>query len=261
MSSKLKKVISKFLFWKYIPHNFRARVQCIIYSNKLMTYTFKKDHFITKYRTGISVKTVENPYSFNLYDALFFDGYTPKKDDVIIDAGGFDGHIGALMAIQVGSKGRVYSFEPDSDNLKKCLKNKTLNNLDNLHFIEQGLWSSNTELKFFSNASVASSVFYEPGESTEIKIKVTSIDHFVKENNLLKVDFIKMNIEGSEIEAVKGAFETLINLKPSIVVAADHTVDGAQTYNEVIRLLKNANYNTRLKRVGKGAIVVIAEPQ
>jgi FkbM family methyltransferase len=260
MNSKNKKLIAKFLFWKYLPKTFRAQIQCSLYSNKKILYAFKGNHFITRYKKDTIVKTIENPYGFNYYDSLFFDGYTPQKDDVIIDAGGFDGHVGSLLALLVGSKGMVYSFEPDTNNQNKILDNKTLNNLKNLEIIDQGLWSTNTELKFYSNGSVGSSVFYDPGESKEIKIKVTSIDNFVKEKGLVKIDFIKMNIEGSEIEAIKGAFDTLSKFKPKIAVTADHTVNGVQTYNEIIRLLTNANYSTRLKRVGTGAIVVIAEP-
>jgi FkbM family methyltransferase len=136
-----------------------------------------------------------------------------------------------------------------------------LNKLNNLKLINQGLWSTKTELKFFSNSSVASSIFYDPGESVETKIKVISIDDFVKEQGLVKVDFIKMNIEGSEIEAIKGAAYTLATFRPKLAVTADHMVNGKQTYYEVMRLLANSNYHTRLKRIGKGAIVVIAEPQ
>ncbi len=201
MNQKNKKLIAKFLFWKYLPKTLRAWIQCWFYSDKKILYAFKVNHFITRYKKDTIVKTIENPYGFTYYDSLFFDGYTPQKDDVIIDAGGFDGHVGSLMAILVGSKGIVYSFEPDSNNQKKILDNKTLNNLKNLELINRGLWSTDTELKFYSNGSVASSVFYDPGESKEIKIKVTTIDNFVKEKGLVKIE--KINLVTGVVVSVK----------------------------------------------------------
>lgn len=261
MASNIKKLAATFLLWNYLPKRFRASIQCKMYSSKILKYGFKGDHFTTTYKNDNVVKTIENPFGFNYFDALFFDGYTPKKDDVVLDAGGFDGHVATLMATMVGSEGKVFSFEPDTNNQQKIMANKLLNGLNNVELVKKGLWSSNTELRFYSNGTVASSIFFDPGTSKETIIKVTSIDHFAKEKELPKIDFIKMNIEGSEIEAIKGSFDTLKRFKPKIAVTADHTVDGIQTYPEIIRLLTGANYNTRLKRVGKGAIVVIAEPR
>lgn len=255
-----KKLVSKIILWEYFPKNIKAYIQCSIYSNQIIKYRFKNGEFITRFRNNGIVKTIDNPFSFNLYNALFFDGYIPRNGDFVIDAGGFDGHIGSLMAFLVGEKGMVYSFEPDNDNYKKCVETKSLNKIENLALINEGLWNSNTVLKFYSNAGVTSSALYDPGNSKATKIKVCSIDDFVNEYKLVKVDFIKMNIEGSEIEAIKGAVNTLSKFRPKIVVAADHFINGIQTYSEIISLLKNAGYNTRLKRVGKGAIVVIGSP-
>lgn len=222
-----------------------------------MKYSYSNGIFITSFDSKILIKTNEPPFQYKYYFQLFFEYYLPKTGDGCIDAGGFNGHVALLISALVGNQGKVFPFEPDIRNLEKCERNISLNKSENIQLISKGLWSKNTQISFFSDASVASSVFYRSGSCVETTIEVTSIDEFIQSQDIKRLDFIKMNIEGSEIEALKGAMWTLRNLKPKIAVTADHTINGQQTYSFVKGILLDAGYSFNIKRVRKGAIVLL----
>jgi hypothetical protein len=67
------------------------------------------------------------------------------------------------------------------------------------------------------------------------KIPLTTIDHLVKELNLDRVDYIKMDIEGSEPRALEGAQETLKKFKPRISVTTYHEPDHPKLIPEIIK--------------------------
>ena len=56
------------------------------------------------------------------------------------------------------------------------------------------------------------------------KIKTISIDDFFEQYNLTKVDFIKMDIEGAELDALIGAKNTLIKCKPKLAISIYHNI-------------------------------------
>jgi FkbM family methyltransferase len=257
MKNQIKHFLQGIIFWNRLPLKFRINLQCLLYSNKSFKFQYRSGVFETKCFKKYLIFTYEPPFSFRYYNKLFLSGYFPQKGDIIIDAGAFDGHITCLFSQLVGNQGRIFTFECDPENINKCLKNIELNKIRNVTLINQGLWSGNTQIEFYSNSSVASSAFHSPPDSRKIKVNVTSIDQYFNINKIDKLDYVKMNIEGSEIQAISGAEFTLKKLKPKVAITADHTVDGRQTFKEVENILSEAGYTTKIRREGKGAIVVL----
>lgn len=83
----------------------------------------------------------------------------------------------------------------------------------------------------------------------KIKVKLTTLDKFVEENNIKKIDFIKIDAEGSEREIIKGAKLIIKKFKPKIAVSAYHLPDDKKVIPELI-LSINKDYKYRL--VSKG---------
>ena len=65
---------------------------------------------------------------------------------------------------------------------------------------------------------------HQVSETGDIQIQVTSIDEFSSEKNI-KIDLIKMDIEGSEIEALLGARQTIRKFKPRLQICSYHKFD------------------------------------
>lgn len=134
------------------------------------------------------------------------------KEDVFVDGGCFDGltAIDIQEATDEGIK-KIYAYEPDLANLDKCKEN--LKELDNVVLINAGVFSRCGEVYFNSNASESSAI----SECGTDKISVSTID---KESP--DATFIKMDIEGSELEALKGGAETIRRNKPKMAISIYH---------------------------------------
>ncbi len=143
----------------------------------------------------------------------------PKAGDVVIDAGAFLGETAVWFADAVGENGRVYSFEPSIQNMKGLEKNIEMNGLENIIYtIQKGVFNENKRIKFLTQ-SYSSSCSEQEGNA---EIEVTTLDTFVSENRLSKVDIIKMDIEGAELNALKGAASTIKKFKPVLAICAYH---------------------------------------
>lgn len=81
---------------------------------------------------------------------------------------------------------------------------------------QAGLWSSDTELSFCIGANLAGSRVTKGGTET---ISVRSLDSVLQGK---RASFIKMDIEGSELEALKGAEETIRKWRPKLAISMYH---------------------------------------
>ncbi len=138
--------------------------------------------------------------------------------EVFVDGGAFVGDTAKRFAkIVHGRYSQIICFEPDIYNYK-MLGMLKLRKIDK----NLGLWSSKTELYFFNNSSVGSKVISQNSLNKEntIIIKVDSIDNISECHD---ATFIKLDVEGSEMEALKGAYETIKRNHPKLAVCLYHS--------------------------------------
>ncbi|HSA05964.1 MAG TPA: FkbM family methyltransferase [Candidatus Gastranaerophilales bacterium] len=146
------------------------------------------------------------------------------KNKDFLDCGAYIGDTALLFCNYTNNK--IYAFEPNQENhdvLKKTIK---INDYENKIFpIKAGLGEKEEELELYGEVSAASvlrehvPLLFDKINSE--KIKITTIDKFVQDNNL-NPGLIKMDIEGYELEAVKGALETIKKFKPLIIISVYH---------------------------------------
>lgn len=150
-----------------------------------------------------------------------------QEGDVVIDAGGCWGDTALLFASQVGNSGKVYSFEFLPSNLQIMRRNIALNpNLSrNITLVDQPLWEAAEKKMYYSENGPGSQVSFEKFIGNCNTIHTISIDSYVEQNNILKVNFIKMDIEGAEPFALKGALNTIRRFKPKLAVCIYHNLD------------------------------------
>lgn len=150
-----------------------------------------------------------------------------EKGDYVIDAGACWGDTPLYFAAKTGNFGKVFSFEFLERNLKIFKENLNLNpNLkDIIEIIKRPIWKdSKTELNFYEDG-VSGVVFFNKGKNSLEKLKTISIDDYVKEKKLNKIDFIKIDIEGAEILAILGAKETIIKYQPKLASSIYHKIE------------------------------------
>jgi len=157
----------------------------------------------------------------HIYD---FGGENPvsvRVGDRVIDGGAWLGDSTLNFGLQVTPAGKVWAFEPDAN---KChLLRQNLSDVGMDDFIEVaplGLWSSNTTLKFAVSDDYHGAGSYLSDQG-EITVDVSSVDAFM-ESKGEQVDFIKLDIEGSELEALNGAIKTIVTMRPRLAICLYH---------------------------------------
>lgn len=144
----------------------------------------------------------------------------PGKNDVIIDGGAYIGDSAKIFLELLKKECTVYSFEPSKENyIELCQWIKTSKNEKVVLPRNEGLFSESMEL-YLNTENENSDSFHIDEMGTE-KIDVLAIDQFT-ENDRLKVGLIKMDIEGAELEALKGAVNTIRKDRPKLLICLYH---------------------------------------
>jgi len=194
-----------------------------------------------------------------------------KPGHIVMDVGAQIGYFSCLFSQLVGPTGRVISFDPDSRTIPYFNSNIQKYALNNITFFQKGVWDKKTILKLYPHPNLgsssvvpeqilASSLVY-PMQPVEVELN--TIDYFVEELKLPTVDFIKMDIEASEIRALRGAHQTLTNIKPALAIAAYHMNPdtGKETSSTIDQILKQEyGYKTYVEPGGDGTIVYAVKP-
>ena len=144
--------------------------------------------------------------------------------DTVIDAGGCYGDTALYFAHKAGETGRVFSFEFMPENIKIFQRNLLLNPglAAHIEIVPNPLWSVSGENLFVEGIGPAAQVTATPKESATTQVETLSIDDLVQRQNLARVDFIKMDIEGAELEALKGAETTIHRDRPKLAISVYH---------------------------------------
>lgn len=148
--------------------------------------------------------------------------------DIVLDCGA---HVGTFtrVALKAGAK-QVIAIEPAPANLE-CLRRNLATEIATGQVIvyPKGVWEKDGTLTFHVDPhnSAGDSIVFDEHEKREgdIQIPVSSIDSLALELKLARVDFIKMDIEGSERHAVSGAARVLREFRPRMALCTYHLSD------------------------------------
>lgn len=218
------------------------------YNKVIVTPTeYAKDIIISLMQQGISKDKISDWGSTiqELRDGQYFDlpFLNSEEDEIFIDAGGFDG--GSSLHFAKWAKGveHIYIFEPDKNNILLCRTNiENANMGEYTTIVEKGCWSKSTTLHFQAFGNHLSHICEEKLDDDE-DIEVAAIDEILQGN---KVTFIKMDVESAELEALKGAQNTIITWKPKLAICVYHKPEDIFTIPQLI-LQYNPNYTLYLR--------------
>lgn len=166
---------------------------------------------ITNFRLSSDIENLKD-FIFKPEQQYFEDFINLKMDPVFVDGGGFDGLTSIEFMKRNPSYKKIHYFEPND--ISMVNSKKSLISFNNIVFYNYGLWNCKKTLKFNSNLGDASKI----DDFGELSILVTSLDNEINE----RIDFIKLDIEGAELEALEGAKHLITKHKPKIAVCVYH---------------------------------------
>jgi FkbM family methyltransferase len=148
-----------------------------------------------------------------------------KEGDIVIDGGGCWGDTALYFASLGDTDCKVYTFEFMAENLEIMKRNLSLNPdfKGRIKVIEKALWStSGQELNFICDGPGTRLDSINKNTSKSLTATTITIDDFVASEGIPRVDFIKLDIEGAELEALKGAEKTIKKHRPVLALCVYH---------------------------------------
>jgi FkbM family methyltransferase len=166
-------------------------------------------------------------YSF---DQLVLLDRMLRDDMVFIDVGANQGEF-TLFAAKRLPQGRVIALEPMKEMYDRLVRNVTANRLTNVLALPVGLWSDRTRLALyqqltaFEDGSIhegLGTVFPDSRRGAPVEeIECTTLDALLTEYSVQRVDGMKIDIEGAELQALKGAVDTIRRHVPWLLIEVD----------------------------------------
>jgi FkbM family methyltransferase len=139
-----------------------------------------------------------------------------KENELFVDCGVFDGEtIKEFISRNNNTFSYVYGFEPDKNNYENSVANLKTISSDKLKIFNFGSWHQKDTLKFNSISERVSEI--DPNGTEEIMVE--SIDDLITNN---KVSFIKMDVEGAELNSLKGAEQNIKLNRPKLAICLYH---------------------------------------
>lgn len=158
----------------------------------------------------------------NKHDMHLIENLDKLRQKDIIDVGGYIGD--SAIVLQDFTDKSVHTFEATQTNYKLLLQTLQLNNATKIIPVNKGLGSKDEMLQIAVDGGCSSVITSTPQAQNLAIIEQTHIitlDGYTKENNI-EVGFIKVDIEGFEMEFLKGAKETIARDKPAMLISIYH---------------------------------------
>ena len=164
-------------------------------------------------------------------------GFIPERGAIVIDGGSYDGGT-CLRFVERGFK--VYGFEPDKNIFDLAAQVAKKN-----HFVVEnvGLGSYKHMANYIPQVGGSTHLDENGSETAQIITR----DEYVREKNLPRVDFIKLDVEGSELDALRGAVTTIACFKPILAICVYHKWDDFWTLMNFVKAL-NPTYEFALRQ-------------
>ena len=175
-----------------------------------------------------SVPSEEHP------DRPFFDYWSEDRGElrfawqylssgmVFFDVGAYRGLYSLLAAKKLSSQGRVVAFEPSRRERRYFGIHFWLNGLKKIRLEPYAVSSTSGTLKFFSVVSGYTTMNSLKRPSTEhpireITVAAISLDQYLAEHKITQIDLMKIDVEGGELDAFRGASGLLSTIRPILI--------------------------------------------
>jgi FkbM family methyltransferase len=185
------------------------------------------------------------PLSTNLFRKILKQGMT------CLDVGSNIGYYVCLENKIVGKNGKIIAIEPSPINFKYLQKNVNLQNTTNIELFNFACGKKNGKIDFLvSNRSnwsrVASDDLIDAPPDTileTISLPIKKLDSFIHEQGINKLDFVRMDVEGYELNILEGMEETLRRFKPLLQIEVHLFILGIESTRNLLNFFKNLGYN------------------
>jgi FkbM family methyltransferase len=220
-------------------HFYRSRLA--LNPIKLFGYEFFLSHRPLGLTEELQLYGIHEPLASETYRSLL------KRGEIILDIGSNVGYYALLASANTENKAVVHCFEPDPELIAILEKNRANGGLS-WELSKMAVSESDGEIPFYRSQVANWGGIREKdvsAKTTPIQVRSTTLDGYCSTNNLAPT-FLRMDIEGAEVEAMRGAGEILRTFKPKIFMELHLSFLSAEEKLELIETLSQPDYQNCL---------------
>lgn len=170
------------------------------------------------------------------------------ESDIIVDIGA---HIGlyTCYAAKKASKGLVYAYEPNPENFKILKENIKLNKLTNIHPFNLAIADKkgDIDLNLSSTNSGGHSIFTVDSKKS-IKVNAMSLQDVFTENNLTRINLLKIDTEGSEYRIILSTHNKIFAKIDKIAIEYHDYFSHSYKYTDLVNCLERNGYTVKVRK-------------
>lgn len=198
---------------------------------------------------GFPISMVDKSSFISMYDEIFnkeiYKFNSNNKKPKIIDCGANIG-LSLFYFKKIYPESIITAFEPDRKIFEILKKNVISSKFNNIDLINKGLAEKNEEqVSFFSEGADGGRIALEMDKKTLTNVSVTRLSPFLEQ----PVDFLKIDIEGAEIEVLRECQKNLRNVN-NLFIEYHSIVDKKQKLDEILKILTINNFRYYINRTG-----------
>ncbi len=221
-------------FYSIVVNGITINIPCPF----LEDYKCFKAEFLDIIMPSITGENEDIPYLEGPYE---YHRVSLTKGDVVLDLGANYGLFSSLASAKGCS---VFAFEPTTQVVNRYLKRLAMID-ENIKVIEKAVSNFNGSSYFKLNEAPSCNCLVQDAASSNVTtVKTTTVDSFVLDQKLNRVDFIKADIEGAERLMLEGARRTLRLFSPKLAICCYHSLDDLRV---LTKLIKEANSNYEIE--------------
>jgi FkbM family methyltransferase len=191
------------------------------------------------------------------------DRFSPREGDVVVDVGAHMGRYTLISSKHVGQNGKVIAIEAHPGNFEILNRNIKLNKLTNVIPLNYAVYSEQTKLKLYlpveelgytmhhsTMFNYISTKYNMESEGKFIEVNANTLDNLLlqqQQNGISHADinWIKIDVEGAELEVLKGAANILSKSKDIALLIEVH---GKDNYKPVVEFLNSYNFKIEFEK-------------
>lgn len=202
--------------------------------------------FATSLRKSIISGSYERAY-------LEFIRKLVNPSDYVVDIGAHEGYISCLLS-QIVEGGKVFSIEPNPENLAFLNRNVKLNSAANIKVIEKAVGKEKAKMPFYCSTDLGANgslIPFSYFSQDQVEVDVDTLDNLLAD--LKRLNFLKVDTEGNELDVFLGAQQILSLHKPHICFEVSLTFWAyiENSVDSLFNLLKKQGYELFVLKEGR----------
>jgi len=164
------------------------------------------------------------------------------RNGVMFDLGANFGYYSITVASALQGNCRIYAFEPNPSTMERFKRNVALNKTHGLHLLELGLSDAPGHALVVETPAHSGAAYLR--QNPRSGVPVTTLDLFCEQNEIDRLDLIKMDIEGAELRALHGGIATLKRFRPAMLIELNPETSEREGYSvrDVVVFLEDLGY-------------------